>query len=295
MRYMRPLVAVFGIAIVCLGGIAAEAQYRPKRPKEPLGNNPHPVIWGGQKAKPTPAPSATPSATPSVTPVRPRHRHHGHHRHGHAHRQHYVVVSYLLNSPWRRTPYYSGYYSYPYYYCPRVVAPPEADQGESPVVERAAQRATNAESIARSRKFIGYGDALFAKQKYAEANIRYRKASQAAPQLADPRFRQAFALAATGRYAQAVLAIQRGLLLDPQWPTETGFALDVLYLDNEAAKSEQLEALIAASDRQPQDADLMFLVGVHLYFDGQAVRAAPFFHTAAQLFGPNAQHVAAFQ
>jgi hypothetical protein len=38
----------------------------------------------------------------------------------------------------------------------------------------------------------------------------------------------------------------------------------------------------------------VFLVGVHLHFDGQQARAVPFFERAARLAGGNDAHIQAF-
>ena len=78
---------------------------------------------------------------------------------------------------------------------------------EPPEPNPADQRATNAQATALGQKFIGYGDAWFAKGKYFDANARYRDAARTAPQLADAYFRQGFALAALGKYDAAVKAI----------------------------------------------------------------------------------------
>ena len=88
-------------------------------------------------------------------------------------------------------------------------------------------------------------------------------------------------------------AINRGLEIDPRWP-ESGFSLDELYKDNVAAKAAHLEALAAAAEKRPNDANFLFLIGVHLYFDGQAARAAPFFRAAAQLAPGNVENVLPF-
>jgi tetratricopeptide (TPR) repeat protein len=277
---------------------AAWAQLR-----QPLGNNPHPVIWGGkQQAQPAPPPQRSP-------PPQQQHAERGHHDSRHRdvdNRFYHAVAHYLRTNAYGWIPYY-GYdygYNYPYYY-PYAYSPPyvpatgvynppaASDLDEPPEESRAQLRATNAASVARAQKFIGYGDALFARGKCAEANDRYRKAAQAAPQLADALFRQGFALAATGRYELAVRAIKRGLALDPKWP-QSGFALDELYKDNMVDKAKHLEAMAAAAQKRPNDADPLFLIGVCLYFDGQAARAAPFLSLAAQLSGGNAEYVSPF-
>ncbi|MDZ7619412.1 MAG: tetratricopeptide repeat protein, partial [Patescibacteria group bacterium] len=154
-------------------------------------------------------------------------------------------------------------------------------------------RGTSQQALNLAWRFIGFGDAHFANQNYAEANERYRKAATASPQLADAYFRQAYALMAMGRYDLAVSAIRRGLSLAPGWP-KSGFNNAELYGDNPQAKAAHLEALAAASEKDPHNADLLFLVGVCLHFDGKPERAAPFFERADQLLADDDAHVKAF-
>ena len=156
----------------------------------------------------------------------------------------------------------------------------------------ASQRATNAETIARARRFISFGDKMFGDRKYGDAYERYRMASQVAPGLADALFRQGFALVATRRYESAAKVFKRGLDVDAQW-AKSDFRLDTLYGEHEADKAAHLDMLATAAAQKPQDADLLFLTGICLWFDGQAERARPFFQRAAQL-GGDAKHLTAF-
>jgi tetratricopeptide (TPR) repeat protein len=272
-----------------------------------VGNISHPITWGGRPSMPAPqrpvvrnrqpsrpAPPPQRSSSRPATPSRANGQTHDNHRRDtNRDRVYYSAGSYVLGGAYGWNPYYG--YGYPYYcrdYYP-VVPPPAVDFTGLPEDNRSQQRATNAQSVALAQKFIGYGDALFAQGKYADANDRYRTAAESAPQLPDALFRQAFALAATGRYDLAVRAVKRGLDLDPRWPS-SGFTLDELYKDNAAAKSDHLESLAAAAQKRPNDADLVFLMGVYFYFDGQAARAAPFFRVAAQLAPGNADYIAPF-
>ena len=160
--------------------------------------------------------------------------------------------------------------------------------------KKSPERSTNSQSTALAWKFIGYGDARFAEQKYLDANDRYRSAARGAPQLADPLFRQGFALLAMGRYEPAVAAIKRGLKLDPKW-AQSDFELKTLYgEDTEGKKDAHREALATAMESSPNDADLLFLLGVHLYFDGQADRAAKFFQRTHDIAPENAECLKGF-
>lgn len=146
----------------------------------------------------------------------------------------------------------------------------------------APQRGTNRDSLASAGKFIGYGDNHFAAQRYNDANQRYKNAAEVAPGLADSYFRQGFALMAMGRYEAAIKAFKRGLDLDPGWIT-LGFRIDTLYGENKMAKKSHLDALAKAASGEQLDPDMLFLLGVVLYFDGQTERSAPFFQRANQL------------
>jgi len=232
------------------------------------------------------------------------------------------------------TDYYPYVYSYPYYYggpfwVPPVVLPAETLYGPqatmrfmgvdklsrpasntyvprtgstTPAVEKpskpASTRGTSAKSLASAQDYMRFGDTKFAGAKYAEASQRYRKAAQIAPQMADPWFRQGFAQAAMGdkdakHYELAAVAIRRGLELKPEWP-KSNFRISELYGGDDQAKTDHIEALAKAAEAQPSNGDLMFLVGVHLYFDGRPDRAAPFFKRAAELSGGDKSHLKPF-
>jgi tetratricopeptide (TPR) repeat protein len=165
---------------------------------------------------------------------------------------------------------------------PQVIArrQPEDDQP----AEEKVPRGSNPRAINLGWRFIGFGDARFSEQEYAEAYVRYKKAAQAAPVLADAYFRQGYALIALGRYELAATALKRGLEIDPGW-AGSDFRNDDLYADHPQAKMAHLDALAQAAVEQPNDADLLFLVGVFLHFDGQTDRAKPFFRRAARIAG----------
>ncbi len=169
----------------------------------------------------------------------------------------------------------------------------DSDSSDDDREKRSSLRGTNPESIALARKFIGFGDAQFAKQKYADALDRYKRAAQTSPGLADAWLRQGYAHVAMGRHEQAAGALKQGLRLDPGWP-RSGFSSRQLYGDNRAAELAHLDGLAQAAEKDRDNADLLFLVGVWLHFDGQADRAAVFFRRAAQLAPGDASHVQAF-
>jgi len=161
------------------------------------------------------------------------------------------------------------------------VTPGRAAEEKKPLVPRAA----NAETRGLAWRFITFGDIHFTNERFADAYQRYRKAAEVVPELAEAHFRQGFALLGWGRYEMAAKAFRRGLGLDPAWP-RSGFRLNELYNANLRAKATHLEALAVASENDPNNADLLFLLGICLFFDGHRDRAAPFFERVAQLAGP---------
>lgn len=149
---------------------------------------------------------------------------------------------------------------------------------------------TNTERKARAGKFIQYGDAQFVKQKYNSALERYRDAASAAPDLAEVYFRQAFALVGSNQYESAKKALDRGLRTRPNWP-DTNFDLSTLYgPKGHLAKTSHREALASAIEQNPQSADLLVLMGVMLYCDGERERSRLFFDRAIDL-GANENHL----
>jgi len=170
-----------------------------------------------------------------------------------------------------------------------VVAVQEEDEEQ----QKPNLRGTNRQSLDLAWRFIGFGDAHFENQKYADANSRYRKAAQVAPQLGAGYFRQAFALIALRRYDAAAKVLKRGLAAEPGWP-KSNFKLDEIYGANQMAKKSHVDTLAKEATAKPTDADLHFLLGVFLHADGQPQRARPFFQKALRLAAGNDAHIRAF-
>lgn len=327
MRYLRFVITAALVAAAGIKTAVADPSQDLAHPRLPLGNNPYPVIWGGQP--PRPASPAVPP--PAGRPVGGR---------DHDRLRHDGVQTYYffgggtpyVGGPYGYSVYYGGnpalygwppyYDSYSYYsYLPPLYLPPDElfgpramqrflgvdgqagpapnvilpprDQSEPPEPKKASQRRTNTQSVAQGWRHIHLGDARFAEQKYAEANQRYRTASGSAPQLADAWFRQGLALLALGRYDQAVAAIKRGLKINPNW-ARSDFNLKELYGADPAAKNAHRDALAEAAEANPNDADPLFLLGVHLHFDGQAARARKFFDRAKELAPDDSEHIRTF-
>jgi len=307
MRCSRAIAMAAVLAAISSGSWASAApKSATERTRQPLGNNPHPVIWSSTKPKPA-APAPPPRASAPANRSRQeradhdRDRHHDDRDRHHPYLHRYVYV-----------PYYA--YGYGDGYDPYGLAPPLMDFNDSeqprpdggviqpvrqpappepPEPRAVADRAAKARLNALARKSIDSGDASFAKQKYAEANERYRKAARTAPQLGTAWFRQGFALAAMGRCDLAAAAVKRGLKLDPAWP-KSGFELDQLLGPDKLAKNALLDALANAVLDKPADPDRLFVLGVFLHFDGQADRAATLFERAERIAGSNVGHIEAF-
>jgi hypothetical protein len=158
---------------------------------------------------------------------------------------------------------------------------------EDPAAEPSARRrirTSNAEQKAKAGRFLGFGDGNFGKQKYLPAVERYKTAAQMAPDLAEPYFRQGYALVALGQYENAAKTFRRGLKIRSDW-TDSPFRLDQIYGGARLAKTQHLENLAKAVEANPLDVNLLLTLGMQLFFDGQRDRASVFFARAAQLGG----------
>jgi hypothetical protein len=124
---------------------------------------------------------------------------------------------------------------------------------------------SNASTQQRARKFIDQGDTAFQQQRFAEALSSYADARRTAPDLADTYFRQAAAAMALGRFDEATDAVKFGLKLAPNW-VDSRFRFSALYGPAAAAREAHLENLIRTANDRPTS-DMMFLLGVALFFD----------------------------
>jgi len=166
---------------------------------------------------------------------------------------------------------------------PQVQPAPPVSAAD-PSVPPGLPKATNADQKAKAGKFIAYGNTNFAAQKYLAALGRYKTASQVAPDLADTYLRQGFALVALARHEPAIKAFRRALQLQGDWSTSP-VRLDQLYDGDLVAKTSHLENLAKVVEANPFNADMLALLALELYFDGQRDRAAMFFERCSQLGG----------
>lgn len=194
------------------------------------------------------------------------------------------------------TPAFAAYYPVvPYYFMPSVnpvAAPLPAPRNLDPIQPdpqpepraKPKARTSTADQKTRAGKLIALGDAYFGKQQYFAAVDRYRSAAQFAPDLAEPFFRQGYALVALGQYEKSVKAFRRGLKIRSDW-NGSPFRLDQLYGDGQIAKTSHLENLAKAIEANPLDSNLLLALGMQLFFDGQRDRAIVFLTRVAQLGG----------
>jgi hypothetical protein len=271
-------------------------------------------VWGGGRNITTPpnADSSHPdqSGNHSNSPPAFAHGGHGHtqwHRHG----------RYPWNNGWGWNrgwgwnwylppvfvaPSYSQFgftYSLPYA-TPGISVPAAPPRDIAPIVDPPAPadpapptRVSNPDQKAKAGRYLGYGDALFAKQKYLAAIGRYKSASEAAADVPESYLRQGFAYVALGKYEHAAKVFRRGLAIRPNWQG-SAFRLSMLYDGAEAAKMQDLEKLALAVEDNPFDSGLLLSLGMMLFFDGQFDRADLCFQNAARLGGSDEALIADF-
>lgn len=170
---------------------------------------------------------------------------------------------------------------------PAVPAGPQAPQVPPAPAGAAAQPSADAQ---RALLYVDYGDAHFANAKYDEALQRYRRAARLDPNLAAAHLRMGFALAALGKFDLAAEAFKRGLQLDPNWPG-SAFTVGQLYGPKEAEKAAHRNALATASAADDRNPDLLFLLGISYFFDGERERAKRCLTEAARLAGRQDAHL----
>lgn len=140
-------------------------------------------------------------------------------------------------------------------------------------------RPSNEQQRDLASRFVSFGDRYFAEGQYRDAYFRYKEAEKAAPDLAEPLFRQGFALLATKQYELAFHAFRRGLRMDPAWPKKP-FPLVRFYNDRQLDLREHLAALAAECEKKHDDATLAFLLGVMLFRCDRMDDARGFFEIA---------------
>lgn len=151
-------------------------------------------------------------------------------------------------------------------------------------------------TVAQRQKSLhlqGQGDVWFRQQNFLQAYSRYKQAAGAAPDLAAPHFRMAYALMALQRFELAGPELQRGIKLDPQYPLR-GESPQQVYGEENRLAAAALPQTVAAWVRQDiRSPDRLFLLGALLMISGDQARAKILLETAAEFGGPT-EHVMAF-
>ncbi len=128
-------------------------------------------------------------------------------------------------------------------------------------------------------RFILLGREAYSQEGYGRAVLRFRQASEADGNNADAHLLLGQALCATGKYRDAAAELQHGLLLNPNWPRAAFRPLE-MYGPNVADFSLHIQALEDALALQPNDVDLLFLLGYERWFDGRKEEAERLFRRA---------------
>lgn len=155
------------------------------------------------------------------------------------------------------------------------------------------RRVSSTRDIAAATRLISLGDEKFAQGEFSLALRHYRRAADAAPDLATAYFRQGLAYVASNRADFSAAAFRRGLRLDPQWP-EARF--DLARLCGPAAEkfNEHTETMRVTAESRRADSDAYFTLGIIHYLRKQDDAARSYFDAVYHLGGKNAQFLDGF-
>jgi Tetratricopeptide repeat len=164
---------------------------------------------------------------------------------------------------------------------PRKEPPaPKEPPKERPIPRLPRGPQPNVDPRVESARQVALGKAAFAEGEYGRAAERFRRAVIVAPGEALPHFLLAQAHLALGNYRRAFAAIQSGLALKPDWPSEP-FRPVELYGANVADYADHQAALANTLAANPNDALLLFLRAYSLWYDGRKLEARPLLERAA--------------
>jgi hypothetical protein len=138
----------------------------------------------------------------------------------------------------------------------------------------------NPDPVPAWAKLAELGAQAFRDQEFGVATLRFRQATEQEPTSARAFFLLAQGYYALGKYRDAVLAIEEGLLRQPNAPLLPMQPRIELYADRDAAWLDHRERLLAAHKRQPLNGDYLFLLGYQAWFNGQREQAADWFQQA---------------
>jgi tetratricopeptide (TPR) repeat protein len=155
----------------------------------------------------------------------------------------------------------------------------EVKLGVAPATFEAEQR--EATAIAESHRQQKLGREAFEILQYGRALERWKQAVKVAPQDSPSYFLLAQAQMATGKYHEAVVSIETGMQLRVDWPTARFDPKD-LYGKNQAFYDQHLQALKEALRSNPDNPELLFLVGYQYWFGANVDEAKKHFEKARQ-------------
>lgn len=155
-------------------------------------------------------------------------------------------------------------------------APPAAPEPMPPLpIER-----VDTNPLVEQARQLALGKEAFSQRAFGLAAQHFRQATFAAPQDPQGFFALAEALAALGKYRDAVRAIHDGMRLRPDWPTQP-FQPVEYFQGIPADYAEMLRTLEELLTSRRDDAVLLFLYAYHLWFDGRKDEARVLFLRAA--------------
>lgn len=146
-----------------------------------------------------------------------------------------------------------------------------------------AIRPSNAEAKRKSIRHQAQGDEYFIKANFLQAFAHYKQASSTAPDLPQPRYRMAIALAAMSRFGPAADEFKRLMRIAPDWPVQGERLDDVFGPDNDLARLAVLSKVAEWVREDVRDPERLYLMGVLLHFNEDYDKARPFFEAVAVL------------
>jgi hypothetical protein len=153
--------------------------------------------------------------------------------------------------------------------------PPKPPEPALPPMPPAPEK----DPLAENDRLLKLGREAFAAREYGRAVQRFRQATRVAPQVAQAYFLLAQALLALGKYPEAVDAIDAGMFLKPDWPSERFQPLQ-LYGAHVAEYPDHIRRLEDTLAANPDDPVLLFLTAYQLWFDGRRDESRRLFQRA---------------